>query len=322
MFKKVLCALLCVCLLASLGTVAVMADEAKTVVDGARWFPVEAGRENDILWEAEAGPDLFQPFYENADTTGATNYLDTVYGEDGSLTITRNGVDDKGDWFWPSVRTLYLESYPEMDITVANTLYFNLEATHDWNIYVCINGMNIKMGKSIAEACGVTSVATTDNDAPAGTYQGSLNLQDAFNAIVASEPDSSVGQFAKAILSMKKTFVPQIMLYVVGPVQASLTVKEFFISTAEDTTGANCEFVDMGMIMGDDYYETQDEPADEPTDEPADEPAEDETDATTTTTKAVAKDEGGANVGLIIGIVAAVIVIAVVVVVVLKKKKA
>lgn len=321
MFKKILCSLLCVCLLASCGTVAVMADEAKTVVDGARWFPVEAGRENDILWEAEAGPDLFQPFYENADTTGATNYLDIAYGEDGSLTLTRNGVDDKGGWYWPSVRTLYLESYPEMDINVANTLYFNLEASHEWNIYVCINGMNIKMGKSIAAACGINSVATTDNDAPAGTFQGSLNLIDALNDIVSTEPDSGVGQFAKAILGMKKTFVPQIMLYVVGPEQATLTMKEFYISTAEDTTGANCEFVDMGMIMGDDYYEIQDEPADEPADEPTDEPAEDDTN-TTTTTKAAAKEEGVSGVGLIIGIVAAVVVACVVVVVVLKKKKA
>ncbi len=329
MFKKVFAVIMCVAMIASCMTMAASADEAKTVVDGIRWFPCEAGRENDAIWEVECVKEGCgcQRFTDVAEETGNANFLDTVYGEDGSLTITRNGNDATEGNYWPRIRTLWLEAYPELDFNVANTLYFDLTAAEgtQWNVMLNINGMNIKVGKAMAEACGnAAGMDNSDYDAPSGSFKGSINIPDTLAALATESTES--GTYAKAIQNMSKTFVPQLQVFCVGPVGASVTIKEMFISTAEDTTGANCDYLDMGLVFGDEVYDL-DQPAegdegDAPADEPADEPAEDDTAATTTTTKAADKEEGGSNVGLIIGIIVAVVVIgAVVVVVVMKKKK-
>ncbi len=248
------------------------AEEAKTVVDGVRWFPCEPGRENDELWEVECEQYfcLCQRFTDKAAETGYFNFLDTTYNADGSLTITRNGADGN-EYYWPRIRTLMLESYPQLDWKAANTLYFDFTAQEgtQWNIALNLNGMMIKLSKVIADACGVMGVVNSDYDAPAGRYQGSINLQDAL-ASIAAEGGTESSVYAKAIANMQMTFVPQITVFCVGYVGSSITINELFISTADDTTGANCDFADMGMIFGDDYYEIGNDPIipDEPA-EPA-----------------------------------------------------
>ncbi|MBQ3094029.1 MAG: hypothetical protein IJC52_02555 [Clostridia bacterium] len=337
MFKKVFAVVLCLVMLMSTATISasVSADEAKTVVEGIRWFPCEPGRENDIIWEAECLKEGCgcQGFLENETTTGNKNFVDTVYGEDGSLTITRNGNDGE-EFYWPRIRTLMLDAYPELDLQTANTLYFDFEATANWNILIGINGMSLKLSKVISDAAGVSGVANSDADGAPGTYKGSVNLQDAIVEI-AAESGTESSAFAGAIQNMKTTYVPQISIFCVGAVGASVTMKSLFISTPDDTEGAKADYLDMGLIMGDDYYDLQDEPAadepavdepaaDEPAaDEPADEPAED--DKKDDDKKDDKKDDkDGGNTGLIVGIIAAVVVIAaaVVVVIVIKKKKA
>lgn len=333
MFKKVFAVIMCVAMIASCMTMAASADEAKTVVDGIRWFPCEAGRENDDIWEVECVKEGCgcQRFTDVAEETGNSNFLDTVYGENGSLTITRNGNDATEGNYWPRIRTLMLEAYPELDLTVANTLYFDFVVAEgtQWNLMLGINGMAVKLSKAISEACGMTGVETSDHDGPSGTFKGSINLQDALTALSSESTES--GTYAKAIQNMSKTFVPQLQIFCVGPVGASITINELFISTAEDTTGANCDYLDMGLVYGDEIYTIDDTEGGETEGDVEGEgdaavdtegdAAEDDT-AATTTTKAADKEEGGANVGLIIGIIVAVVVIgAVVVVVVMKKKK-
>lgn len=339
MFKKVFAVVLCLAMLAGLsmtGT-AVMADEAKTVVEGVRWFPCEPGRENDDLWEAECVQEGCgcQRFDDDPEETGNSNFVDTTYGEDGSLTIVRNGNDGQ-EFYWPRIRTIMSELYPELDITVADTLYFDIEATNaQWNVYLNWNGLNIKLGKEMAVACGMGGdLADSDADAPAGTYKGSINIQDALSTI-AAEGSTESAVNATAVKNLKKTFVPQVNIFYVGGTDGSVKINSLYISTADDAEGAKCEYLDMGTLYGDEYYELAEEPIDDNTDdsdntagdveEDPQVPTEDEDDK---------KDEGknddknsGSNMGWLIWggvgllLVVVVAVVVVVVIIIIKKKK-
>lgn len=337
MFKKVFAVVVCIAMLASTSmmSMAVSAEDAKTVVDGIRWFPCEEGRENDEIWEVECVKEgcLCQRFTDVPEETGNTNFLDTTYGEDGSLTITHNGVSGT-DLYWPRIRTLSLEGYPELDITTANTLYFDFVAHENtsWNILLNFNGMSIKLSKVIADACGVSGVANSDADGAAGTYVGSVNLQDAI-AEIAAESGTESSTFAAAIQNMSKTFVPQVSIFCVGVEGASITMNSLFISSADDTEGANCDYLDMGLIYGDEYYELAAGDDDASSDDASsDDASSDDADTSATTTTAAEKDkndssktddgEGGSSVIVIVAVILAVVVVAVVVVIVVKKKKA
>ncbi len=337
MFKKIFAVVMCIALIASISTMSasVFADEAKTEVNGIRWFPCEAGRENDDLWEAECLIDGCgcQRFDENSEETGYKNFLDTTYNEDGSLTLKRNGNDEQGDLYWPRVRTLMLDNYPSMDWTVANTLYYEIEAVDcSFNLMLGINGLNIKLAKNIADAAGVAGLANSDADAPAGTYKGSINLTDALTAIAAEgSTESATG--AMAIQNMgANTFIPQVSIFYVGGTTGTLTIKNLYISTADDVDGANCDYADMGLIFGDEIYDIDDEePAPEgdvegdaegePTDEP-EAPADDEKDDDEKDNgKNDKADKGGFPIWIIIAGAGVVVVAVVVVIIVLKKKK-
>ena len=263
--KKWLAVLLSMALLMSAVSVGtfVGAHEARTEVEGARWFPCQPGRENDLLWEVECDIEgcLCQPFNAKPEETGCMSYLNTTYGKDGSLTLTRTGADGN-DFYWPRVRTLLLEVYPKMDMTTANTLYFDLEAVNcQWNIMLGIEGMGVvKLPKYIVEACGGPSLPNTDTDGPAGYYKGSINLMEVFADILANESgtESWIGaQIATAV--GPNTQVPQIQIFYVGDTNGSLTINELFISTPDDVNGANCEYMDMGAIVGDEWYDSFEE---------------------------------------------------------------
>ncbi len=346
MFKKVLSVVLCVALFATLAVsgMAVSAEEI-TKVDGVRWFPVPAERQNDDAWEVECVKDgcLCQRFTETAEDTGNSNFLDTVWGANGELTITRNGNDATDGNYWPRIRTISLETAPELDLTVANTLHFNFDVAEgtQWNLMLSVNGINVKLSKAISDAAGMTgTVANSDADGLAGHFEGKVDLQAAFEEISKeSGTESSVN--ATAIMNMGKTFVPQIAVFCVGAVGANLTLNELFISTADDTTGANCRLVDLGLLtgVGDEIYDlegeepvTDDEPAtdDEPVidDEPVDddEPVVDDEEKEDDKKDDEKKDDaaqGGDMTWLwIVLAVVAVAVVAAVVVIVMKKKNA
>ena len=228
----------------------------RTEVEAVRWFPADANRLYDDIWEVECVKEgcLCQRFTDIPEETGNTNFLDTVYNENGGLTITRNGADG-GDFYWPRIRTLWLENYPALDIKTANTLFFDIEARDaNWNVYMTFNGMNIKLGRAMAESTGVNVAGTmgSDDDAPAGRYIGSINLIDALTAI--SESNDANWVAATSVLNMRKTFVPQIQIFCIGGVGASVTVNKLYLTTADDVNGAKTEHVDIGMIMGDIFY--------------------------------------------------------------------
>ncbi len=263
--KKILVALLCVATLMSVAcahTVVSAADIKEPA--GIRWFPVPENRRNDDVWEVECEKlgCLCQGFDESVEDTGKANFLDTVYGKDGSLTITRNGNDKTNGIYWPRIRTISLETAPAFDLKTADTFYFDFTAHKGttWNIMLSVNGMNVKFSKIISDAAGVTGVANSDADGGAGTYKGSFNIQDALNELAAeSGTESSIN--AQALKTMKKTFVPQLAVFCVGEVGASITLNELYISTDDDPAGDNCTFVDMGLLtgLGDDYYDIYDE---------------------------------------------------------------
>ncbi len=270
MKKKVLALLLCATLL--IGNTAVCgfasAHEARTEVDGARWFPCEPGRENDMLWEAECLQDgcVCQAFDADPEETGNKNFLDTTYGEDGSLTLTRNG-NDGNEFYWPRIRTLWLETYPTMDITKANTLYFDFEAINcQWNLCIGMNGVVVKLAKAITAACGGAALNSSDDDGAAGIYKGSINLTEVFADIIATEMGTESWVGAKAITQMgANAQVPQIQIFYSGTVDpnAYLKINELYISTPDDVNGANCEYMDMGAIYGDEFYEFIEPPAED-----------------------------------------------------------
>ncbi len=257
--KKLVTLIMSVVLLVSFASVgATVSAEPMTAVEGVRWFPCEPGRENDELWEVECEQYscLCQPVYYDESDIGYASFLDTVYDENGALTITRNG-NDGNEYYWPRIRTLSLgEYYPVMDLHTANTLYFDFIAREDtqWNMLLEISGYTVKLSQVIAEACGVYSVANSDADGPTGHFAGTLNLQDAL-AIIAAENGTESAANARALLNLDTMYVPQVQVFCIGPVGASITLNELFISTAEDVTGDSCEYADLGMILGDEIYD-------------------------------------------------------------------
>ena len=113
----------------------------------------------------------------------------------------------------------------------------------------------------ISEAVGVSGVQNSDWDGDAGTYKGSFNFWDALDEISAeSGTESSVN--AMALKHIKTLFVPELSFFCVGEVGASVTIREFYISTSTDVYGDNCTFVDMGLLtgLGDEWYGVQEEP--------------------------------------------------------------
>ncbi len=251
--KQMLAILLSVLLVAVLSCgMIVSADETADGLQGARWFPIESGYENDMLWEVQFTNADYCRFDDDPDEVGGEHFLETTYTEYGALVLRRTGADGAGDVYWPNVRTLQLDNYPALDLTVANTLYFDVEAVDcSWNLVLSVNGMNVKFSKVIADACGVAGVANSDADAPAGTYKGTVNLQDAW-AAVAAESGTECCTNALAMQNMgADTFVPQVTIYYVGTTAGSLTINELFISTPEDTTGAHCEFMSFDLMFED-----------------------------------------------------------------------
>ncbi len=353
--KALLAVVLSIVLFASLSSVGMIATAeedgfAPTKIEGARWFPCPQERLYDDVWEVECVKEgcLCQRFQETAEDTGNTNFLDTVYNEDGSLTLTRNGADGE-EYYWPRIRTVSLETYPELDIKTSNTLYFDIvvEEGTQWNISLGINGMIISLGRYMAESCGATNLDPNSPDAASGTYKGSVNIQEAINKF-ASDPSHLDNVNAVALQNMKKTFLPQVQIYVVGGVNSSLTINELYISTPEDTAGEKCHYVDMGLVtgLGEEWYLMNEEEGEETdTNEGVDEDVDNETDKSdadvetdpteadkkddkttptaVTTTKPVVNDGGDNNLILIIiGAAVAVVAIIGVVVVILKEKKA
>ncbi|MBE6763534.1 MAG: hypothetical protein E7553_04155 [Ruminococcaceae bacterium] len=356
LFKKAFAVVLCIAMIACSAAVMSVSAEEVGAPTGLRWFPVPAERQNDDAWEVEciANGCLCQRFTETAEDTGNTNFLLTEYTADGGLKLTRNPeatiilgeTDYSQSNYWPRIRTLSLETSPEIDLATYNTLYFDVvvEEGTNWNLSVAFNGMNIGLGKTLAETCGNTYDAGS-LDAASGTYKGSINIMDTINAIAADTSHLDTVN-AQALKNMKKFFVPQLQVYVVGGLDASLTINSLYLSTPDDATGENCGFVDMGLLsgLGDEYYEMMEDEGgnDEPVDDPdVNQPAEpdegpegdtpavgEEEDDTTTTapTKATTadkgdKDEGGSPVIFIVIGVVAVVVIAVVVIILSKKKK-
>lgn len=268
----VVAAWLLLCTAMAVGTPVAQVDAS--AVGGIRWFPCDPGRQNDPIWEVECVSEgcLCQGFTESPYETGNTNYLDTDYNPSGALTITRNGADGIDGMYWPRIRTLWLEDVPEWDLKTNNTLYFDIDADAEWNVYITFNGsLNIKIGRAMAAACGVTvsDGLGSDGDAPSGHYVGSLNLLDAMRAM-ADNPGDPCAVVANSVLNMKRYFVPQIQIFCVGQVGDSVTINKLFMTTPDDANGANTEHVDLGMIFGDEIYGAF-EPED-PYEEPAEDP--------------------------------------------------
>ena len=311
-------------------------------VEGVRWFPVPEDRQNDDAWEAECVADgcLCQRFTETADDTGNTNYLDTAYTAEGGLTLTRNdstvilGGVDYTERYWPRIRTLSLETSPALDLKTANTVYFDIEVQEgtEWNLAMSINGMNFSFGKFMAAAGGadIDPMVKEITDAPAGHFKGSVNVTEIIDKL-AADPNQYDSVNAQALKNMKKTFVPQVQIYCVGGIGASLTIHELYLSTPEDTAGEKCTFVDMGLLsgIGEEYYEILEDESDEGGDTEnvetigtlAGESDETEpTSATTTTNKKADDGQSVPSLPLFVLIGAGVVIVAVVVIIVLKKK--
>ncbi len=313
-------------------------------VEGLRWFPVPENRQNDDAWEAECVADgcLCQRFTETAEETGNTNFLDTAYTAEGGLTLTRNnstvllGGVDYTERYWPRIRTLSMETAPAFDLRTANTVYFDIEVQEgtEWNFSMSINGMNFSFGKFMAAAGGadIDPMNKEITDAPAGHFKGSVNVTEIIDKL-AADPNQYDSVNAQALKNMKKTFVPQLQIYCVGGIGASLTIHELYMSTPEDTAGEKCTFVDMGLLtgIGDEYYDILsgvDIKDDNTGNTESVGTVEDEIDVidptTTTTQKQVDQNGESAPAVLpIVLIVAAVVivVIAVIVVIVVVKKK-
>jgi hypothetical protein len=328
MAKKVLAIVMAVAVFASFSVMGMtVSAEQKDTVEGIRWFPANMDRDNgfDDMWEVECGDNTYQRFNEaesNADA--AEPYLSTEYAADGSLTLARTGADGNSN-YWPRIRTLYLENSPAIDLSTANTLYYDFEANSGWMIDLIFSGMELKLGQAICAAEGTATLGSTDEDGVAGTYKGSINLNDVIEQVAANSSDPHSTEM-QALKNMKKAFVPQAVIFVVGDTSATLTINSLYISSEDDVNGDNCDLMDMGLVYGDEYYDVA---ADTGDDTSADaEPSDDDADATTTvaatttTTKAAATSASTFPVWaiVVIAIVVVVVVVVVVVIVVSKKK--
>ncbi|MBQ9414405.1 MAG: hypothetical protein IJU16_04690 [Clostridia bacterium] len=314
-FALMLAAALLMSLLVSALPVAAEAD----LETGARWFParMEINGGYDDMWEVVCGESMFQRFNEaETNEDAADAWLDTTYDANGALTITRNGKDEKEGVFWPKVRTLYLESMPSIDFEKTNLLYYDFTATENWAIDLIFNGsLELRLTKAICEAAGTATLASTADDGVAGTYRGSIDLNEAIAAIAADSADPFCTQ-AQALQSMKKLFLPQMNLFVVGNVGASMTVNKLYIASEADPEGEQCAYVALDLIYGE-------------TEEPGEEPADEEETETTASTTSAGEDktpadtpDNGLPVWLIPCIVGVLVLATVVVIFVVPKKKA
>ncbi len=346
-FKRVFAILMSAVLLVAFsaaGLTVSAAEDPTESVDGIRWFPANMERNNgfDDIWEVETadqnGGVPFQRFNEaDSNPDALETELSTEYDENGALTITRTGKNPdqaNNDLYWPRIRTIGVETSPSIDLTKANTLYYDFTATENWNIdLMFMGGMELKLAKAITEANG-GSVENTDGDGPAGTYQGSINLIDTMTAIAdATDPHSTE---ASSILNMASTaMVPQIIFFVVGSVGASCTINSLYIAPEGTDDPTSVPLMDMGLVYGDSVYESEPDDGGDAGDagdsgdsddggaDTATEPG-DNSGSATTTTKAPASSEGGMSTWMIVAIVAAVVVVAVIIIcvaVVQKKKK-
>lgn len=322
MFKKVLAVAFCLMMLAGLMSVGMIAsaveDEAEAAtteettgaveeievpgavlsdgpdsVEAVRWFPAHPSRYNDYLWEVEFEKDgcQCQSFLWDPEIA----YLDITYNEDNSVTFKRNANGD--DFYWPRIRTFTSEDYPLIDMTKANTLYFDFVVEDGYcNVQIQQIDMFVKLSASIAKACGVSGVADSNGDLPAGHYKGSINLLDALDDLAAeSGTDSQVwAKFYKEAIENGTAFVPSLSIYVVGNKEtASVTMNSLYISTPEDTNGDLCTYADAAMafdketaamINEEQQMGAQEE---EEVEEEEEEETEEETEVTTTTKKEV-----------------------------------
>lgn len=266
--RVLLCMMVCILFF----QVPLTARSEGTAIEGIRWFPVLQEKQFDAAWEVECIRDgcVCRPFYRSAEDMDYPGFLDIAYTAEGGLTITRNGNDllDGGDYgaentlYWPRIRTAFSDTFPEIDLRTANTLYFDFTAAQgtSWNILLDINGYGIRLSKVIAEAVGVSGVETSDSDAPSGTYKGSINLQQAIDELCKEEATLSALS-ARSLKEAEHTVLPRVEIFCVGPVGASITIHELFLSTAQDTVGAKCAFADMGLLSGkgESYYQTTDD---------------------------------------------------------------
>ncbi len=123
--------------------------------------------------EWEYNPDALDP------------YLSTKYDRNGALTIKRTGADGE-DFYWPRIRTLYLENMPAINLQTANTLYYDFTSSESWMIsFIFDDGPELKLGKAICAAAGTAHLNNTDEDGVSGTYKGSINLSNVIAAAIA-----------------------------------------------------------------------------------------------------------------------------------------
>ena len=320
-WKSALVLTLIAALMVSLSVPALaVADEIDSVDNGVCWFPARMDINNgyDDIWEVVCGENMFQRFNEaETNEDAADAWLDTTYDANGALTITRNGKDGKEGTFWPKVRTLYLESMPSVDFQKTPLFYYDFTATENWAIDLIFNGsLELRLTKAICEAEGTATLASTADDGVAGTYRGSIDLNAAIAAI-ASDPADPFCTQMQALQSMKKIFLPQMNLFVVGNVGASMTVNKLYIASEADPEGAQCAYVALDLIYGE-----TDEPADDPADDPADEKETETTTSAVSEKPAESASDTGLPVWLIPCIVGVLVLATVVVIVTAPKKKA
>lgn len=242
--------LLCGCLpvFAMYEPIDYMDIDVPDTLDAVQWFPCREGFENDDLWEVQCFHDgdttLAQRFTETAEDTGNTNYLDTVYNADGSLTVTRNGADGEAGIYTPYVRTLLFEHVPYWNADIGNTLHFDFEATAGWSITLSFaTQYTIVLDGTIAQACGVE---LTNGVGAAGRYTGTLNMPETLRAI--AQTNNACSEAASAVLTMEQIPVPQLTIYCVGDVGSSVTMHKWLISSPEDPQGENCYFACMALM--------------------------------------------------------------------------
>ncbi len=340
MFKRILAAAMAAALLVACGAMGLTASAAEDPaesVEGIRWFPVDMSRNGgyDDIWEVQISDNNeYQRFnQQEIDENAPAPWIDCTFDENGALTMKRSGADGHDGNYWPRIRTLGVDVSPQLDLKTANTLYYDFTATESWSFALGFSGLQLNLAKGICEQAG-TTLENSITDGVGGTYKGSLNLNDYIAEIAADSADPNSAD-ASAISNMNVTFVPQIQIYTVGSLNASLTINSLFISSEDDTEGEKCDLMTLGLVYGDSVYESEPDDGGDAGDagdagdsgdggaDTATEPG-DNSGSAATTTKAPASSEGGMNTWLIVGIVAAVVLVAVIIVCVVvgqKKKK-
>ncbi|MBQ4617298.1 MAG: hypothetical protein IJB27_02860 [Clostridia bacterium] len=226
-------------------------------VDGVKWFPIPEKKQYDDAWEVQCvkGSNGFQRYDDDLQETGYRNFLDTEYGENGSLTLTRNGNDETEGVYGSSIRTLWFDEGVELDIKTADTLYFDFDVQEgtQWRVTLRFEDVLVNLTKVIADAAGCNTVTDSDGDGPSGHFSGTVNLQTALRNI-AAEMGTESAQAAAVVLNKEKTYVPGLQIACIGEVGASLTLNRMHISTADDTSGDRCRFVDFNLLLGEEPY--------------------------------------------------------------------